>query len=141
MRSPYHPEALIYLAAAVRDTENASHSTLMLAHAAQPFLSAQARFSTSKGRMWSAAFSRNGQRIVTTDEEGAQLWDARALRLVSRLPHDGIVFTALFTPDDTKLLTAGNDGLVKMWDSSNGKLLHAMSSSNPTRVDYWQIAI
>ena len=53
----------------------------MLSRALQPLKAEQARFAAATGRMWSAAFSPDGQRIVTSDDLSARVWDARTNQL------------------------------------------------------------
>jgi WD40 repeat protein len=87
----------------------------MLARALQPRLAEQARFTSTKGRMWSAAFSPDGRQIVTTDDQSAQVWDAASRRLLFRLSHDDTVYQAVYSTDGARLVTAGGDGTVRIW--------------------------
>jgi WD40 repeat protein/serine/threonine protein kinase len=135
-----HGEALIYLSAAARRDES-SRATFMLARAAQPFLANRARLATPSGRMWSAMFSRDGRRIVTTDDKGAQLWDARNYQLVATLPHEFAVYNAAFSSDGAKVITAGGDGFVKVWNAATGEPLYALTASRPNRQRYYQVAM
>src|SRR5262249_6003092 len=101
-----HTEALIYLEAAARRGDGRARATFMLAHAAQPFLANRARLTASSGRVWSATFSRDGQRIVTSDDKSARLWDAQTNRLIATLSHDDTVYDASFSPDSMRVVTA-----------------------------------
>src|SRR5262249_48249062 len=76
----------------------------------------------------SIAFSANGERIVTANEDGSvMVWalaehgmsDVLAERwsLMSRLRgHKGSVLTAMFSPDGNRVLTASSDGSAQIWD-------------------------
>jgi WD40 repeat protein/serine/threonine protein kinase len=125
-------EALVYLAAARRGDDSPSVN-FMLARAAQPLLAEAARLTTPSGRMWSAMFSRDGKQIVTTDDQGARIWDVQPSRLVYVLPHADTVYQAVYSLDGKTLFTAGADGFVKMWDAATGALIHAMTQNHPDR--------
>ena len=115
------PEAQLHLAEAYRRDQSPS-TAFMFARALQPRLAEQARFASSSGRMWSAAFSPDGRQIVTTDDKNAQVWDAQTYRLLFTLPHGDTVYQAVYSADGARLVTAGGDGTVRIWDAANGTL-------------------
>jgi WD40 repeat protein len=117
-----HTEALAYLAQAVRRGDDSPRVRFMLARAAYPLQGQLARLSSQHGRMWWAMFSQDGRQIVTTDDGGAQIWDARSMSLQVALPHGDTVYQAVFTPDGSRIATAGADGVVKVWDARTGEL-------------------
>ena len=98
----------------------------MLERAAHPLGGEVARLPSTQGRMWWAMFSGDGRRIVTTDDGGAQVWDEIGHRLFP-LPHGSTVYQAVFSPDGTRILTAGADGFVKVWDASTGSWIASLS--------------
>jgi WD40 repeat protein len=98
----------------------------MLARALQPRLAEQARLTSTSGRMWSAAFSPDGQQIVTTDDRAAQVWDARTYRRTYVLFHGDTVYQALYSADGARIVTAGGDGTVKIWDAASGALVREL---------------
>src|SRR6185503_18859288 len=109
----------------------------MLARALQPRLAEQARFTSTKGRMWSAAFSPDGRQIVTTDDQSAQVRDAQTGRLLFTLPHGSEVYHAVYSADGARLVTAAQDG-VRIWDAASGALMHELKQerSDGKRSDY-----
>jgi WD40 repeat protein len=46
--------------------------------------------------------------------------------------HKGAVYSAAFFPDDTKLVTAGDDGIVRLWNLRTGRLLSKIAISDHT---------
>jgi WD40 repeat protein len=101
-------------------------AAFMLARALQPRLAEQARLTSTSGRMWSAAFSPDGQQIVTTDDRAAQVWDARTYRRMFTLFHGDTVYQSVYSADGAQLVTAGGDGTVKIWDAASGALVREL---------------
>jgi uncharacterized protein (TIGR03067 family) len=75
-------------------------------------------------RVWSAAFSPTGDRILTGSRDGtAQQWDAGTCKpLGSPLEHPDAVLAVAFSGDGRTILT-GYVGGARMWDAATGKLL------------------
>jgi WD40 repeat protein/serine/threonine protein kinase len=120
------PDAAIHLGRAYQRGDHSPSTEFMLARALQPRLAEQARFSSTFGRMWSAAFSPDGRQIVTTDDRAAQVWDARTYRRIFTLFHGDTVYQARYSLDGTRLVTVGGDGTVKIWDAATGELGHEL---------------
>jgi WD40 repeat protein/DNA-binding SARP family transcriptional activator len=51
------------------------------------------------------------------------------------LAHERDVYTIAFSPDGKLLASAGGDKVIKVWDSSNGQLLHEMHGHTATVLD------
>jgi WD40 repeat protein len=122
------PEALPHLARAYRG-EPSPTTAFMLARAMEPRLAERARFTSTFGRMWWAAFSPDGRQIVTTDDRAAQIWDARTHALLFTLPHGCEVYQALYSVDGKRLVTIG-ETMVRIWDTSNGALIRDLRDPN-----------
>jgi len=75
------------------------------------------------GRVFSAEFSPDGQRVVTASEDKtAQVWDAASGKPIGQsLKHDGRVFSAQFSPDGQRVVTASEDKTAQVWDAASGK--------------------
>ena len=79
-----------------------------------------------------AVFNRDGSRVLTASNDGlAALWDSHDLRSpaipIAEFQHDDHpydadsddldVFPAVFSPDESLIASAGQDGIAKVWDA------------------------
>jgi WD40 repeat protein len=73
-------------------------------------------------RVNSAAFSPDGNYVVTASEDGvAQIWKARSGKSVAALRgHTLGVRRAIFTIDGKSVITVGADWTVRLWDLCGG---------------------
>jgi serine/threonine protein kinase/WD40 repeat protein len=112
-------EARRHLGEACRRGDRSPATSFMLARAQQPLRAERARLAATSGRMWSAAWSPDGSRIVTTDDQAAQIWDASGCERLATLPHGATVHHVVWTAGH--LVTASADGSVRIW-TSDGQL-------------------
>jgi WD40 repeat protein len=71
------------------------------------------------------AFSADGSRFLSTDSDGGvvKVWDARGGALLGSLyGHAAGVQGAEFSPDGSRIVSAGRDGVAIVWDASKGNL-------------------
>jgi WD40 repeat protein len=80
----------------------------------------------------SLAFSADGTRLHTSDDERGHVWDLTAGKAVSSFPHPADdkekgVWIVAFSPDG-KLLATGTQSTraVRVWDAATGKMLHEL---------------
>src|SRR5262249_47273459 len=67
-------------------------------------------------------FAPDGRTLLTTGGPVIALWDSTTgKRLLDRPGHDGNVFTVTYTPDSRKLISAGRDGSIHVWDIASGR--------------------
>jgi WD40 repeat protein len=79
-------------------------------------------------------FSSDGKRLAWTGEDGtATIWKVSAFAAPSASPpdtvaepvtchgHAGLVTSLVFSPDGKRLVTADEDGVVKLWDTGTGQ--------------------
>ena len=78
--------------------------------------------------MLSAAFSPDGQRIVTaSDDNSARIWDAATGKQIAALQgHTDRVRSAAFSPDGRRIVTASDDNTARIWDAATGKQIAAL---------------
>jgi WD40 repeat protein len=74
----------------------------------------------NEGGMSGVAFSRDGGRIVTADLDAARIWDAATGQPIGK-PVKGLFWSAAFTPDGTRIVTAGADSYVRLWNAATGQ--------------------
>ena len=94
------------------------------------------------GPVWGIAFSPDGQSLATAGADNvARIWDLRASlaspdsparleitghqNLKNKLSSQPGIRQVFFSPDGSRLLTAGADGMVKLWDSDTGQEIGA----------------
>ena len=74
--------------------------------------------------MYSAAFSPDGQRIVTASaDKTARIWDAASGKPIGKplRGHEDEVRGAAFSPDGKRIVTASSDKTARIWDVATGK--------------------
>ena len=77
-------------------------------------------------RAFGAWFNRSGDRLLTTPLglERPSLWDARRNRLLVELSGSAQgIWQAEFSPDETRIVTSGQDGKARVSEAATGKLL------------------
>ncbi len=71
----------------------------------------------------SAEFSPNGQRILTTTEDGrVKLWNRYGKEIITLKGHQNRIWKSQFSPDSQKIVTASFDRTAKLWDLSGKEI-------------------
>lgn len=69
----------------------------------------------------SGTFAPKGDRVLTTTKRGGVIWDASTGSVIRNLLHESA--HGEFSPDGSRVITAGMDGVAKVWDVETGKVL------------------
>ena len=86
------------------------------------------RFDGHPNAVRSAAFSPDGERIVTaSDDKKVRIWDAQTGEHLRTLEgHSGTVWTVIFSPDGKRIVTASEDKTVRIWNPETGQRLRTL---------------
>jgi WD40 repeat protein/tRNA A-37 threonylcarbamoyl transferase component Bud32 len=81
-----------------------------------------------KGVVLSVCFTRDGQLLSAGADRTVRAWDPRAGGSVELIPlaNTGYVTAVCACPDGKRVVTAGEDGAVRVWDAATGKWLFAL---------------
>jgi WD40 repeat protein len=73
----------------------------------------------------SLSFSPSGARLAIAAETEAAIWDAETGRMLVRLvaPDGANISEIAWSPDAQRVVTAGDDGVLRFWDAASGRLL------------------
>lgn len=98
------------------------------------------------GYVYGAAFSRDGSRLLTWGMDGAaHIWSvATQKEIVPPMLHEGAVTSAVWSPDETRVLTASGgitrpDNSARMWDASTGAQIGATMQHTGSVVEAFYI--
>jgi WD40 repeat protein len=103
------------------------------------YTGAQVRVLSDSSVMESAAFSPNGKYVVTAGGAGhARIWNVSTGKQVAELAAPTYqygrstvhttAFSAAFSPNDRYVVTAGSDGVARIWDAGNGQLIRKLGA-------------
>lgn len=73
-----------------------------------------------RDKVWSVAFSPDGQRVASASQDGAvRVWSVTGDELNVLRGHDGRVLSVAFSPDGRRLASSGGDNTVRIWTLDN----------------------
>jgi WD40 repeat protein len=98
---------------------------LLMAQSLQSIRLREPALARGEGTWLNVVLDGKGARLVAIGRTSPPvLWDVATGNVVAELAgHDGRVNVARFTPDDSQLVTAGDDHFVRIWQSSDGRPL------------------
>ena len=74
-------------------------------------------FEGHKGAVWSARLSKDATKAVTGSADfTAKIWNTQTGKEVHSFSHQHIVRTVEFSEDNTKIVTGGQEGLLRIFD-------------------------
>jgi WD40 repeat protein len=77
------------------------------------------------GGAFSAAFSRDGRRIVTGGDSVA-VWDVETGAILRKMQIPIATYAVTFSPSGTRIASGGDDGSVMLWDAQSGVPVHIL---------------
>ena len=77
------------------------------------------------GGAFSAAFSRDGRRIVTGGDSVA-VWDVETGAILRKMQVPIVTYAVTFSPSGTRIASGGDDGSVILWDAQSGEPVRAV---------------
>ena len=89
-------------------------------------VSESASWSKHKNVVHCLSYRKDGKLLVAGDGDGsANIYDVGVSKsIIRRLRgHDGAIYAAAFCPDNTRVVTAGKDQTVKVWDVPTGQVV------------------
>jgi WD40 repeat protein len=92
-----------------------------------------------RARVYSAAFSPDGRRIVTGSSQGtAKVWDAASGRELRTLTgHSDWILSAAFSPDGQRIITGSGYRTAGIWDAASGLELFTLAGHSD---EVWSVA-
>lgn len=89
--------------------------------------------------LYFVAFSPDSQRLISTCNHEAQIWEVRTgNRVGPPLQHTNEVRVAWFSPDGTRVLTGSLDGTARLWNADSGQpILPALRHERGVLVAAW----
>ena len=90
---------------------------------------------TLKGRKnnsWSAAFSPDGRRIISGNQDGTvMVWNAvTGKEMLTLKGHTYLVSDVAFSPNGYRIVSVGEDNTVRVWDAVTGKEMLTLKVGN-----------
>ena len=72
-------------------------------------------------------YSPDGTRIALASSIGIWIYDARTYQEIALLDgHSGVVLSIAYSPNGNMLVSGGEDGTVRFWDTTSGRLLRTI---------------
>lgn len=81
-----------------------------------------ARLPHAGGYPLGAIFNRAGDKIISFTKAAVMVWNAEGALELSLEEHTGPIISAVWSPDETLILSTSKDGTAKLWDTE-GRLL------------------
>jgi WD40 repeat protein len=87
------------------------------------------------GRVWTAQFMPDGERIVTVGGNDARVWSMETHRQVLRLSPHGAVSSAALSHDGKYAVTGSWDSSAKIWETATGRAIRRLEGGHTRYVN------
>ncbi|MBL0233872.1 MAG: caspase family protein [Chitinophagaceae bacterium] len=78
-------------------------------------------------------WNRAGDMLLTASfDNSAITWDTKTGEKLNSLVCDNMVYTAVFSQDEKKIITCSRDNIVRLWNTADGKLINSFFSIDST---------
>jgi WD40 repeat protein len=76
---------------------------------------------------FTAAFSADGKRLVTSTNSGTRIWDTESGKEIVVLRHAGPVTSAAFSGDGKRIVTGSATNIAVIWETESGKQIAVLN--------------
>ena len=109
-------------------------TTARFASGTSPTARASARCKGTPTTINSLGFSADGRLASGSVDQTVRVWDPGLVEQSRDLgSHDGAVWSAVFSPDGSQVVSAGADKLVRIWDVAAAKPVRSAGRATPPR--------
>jgi energy-coupling factor transporter ATP-binding protein EcfA2 len=81
------------------------------------------RYNDNADSAYTIAFSPDHKTMLTQSDYVVRVWDVATGTKVQQLLHEKFVYAAIFSSDGNSIYTAGQEGIIRAWDTKTGRLL------------------
>jgi dipeptidyl aminopeptidase/acylaminoacyl peptidase len=94
------------------------------------------RLTIPQGRFFDISLSSDGERLLSSSDDGIRLWNLSTGREIRRFPVPrGVGSESVrFSPDDRLAVSAHDDGCCRVWDIDTGKVVQSFIQPSPEKI-------
>lgn len=79
------------------------------------------RLKGHKGGIWKLTYSQDGKRLASNDNYIVKVWDLTTKKETLSFQVPAFTRSVIFTPDGAQLITADDNGFIRLWNAHTGK--------------------